>query len=332
MDREHIFPEILGENEIRRTKMIRKISAGIVALLFLLGYFFLLSAPRSFHANTLATIPEGKVLAGISHSLKEQGVIRSEIAFEFFVILHGGEKKIIPGDYFFESSLPVYGVASKIIAHEYGLPQIRITIPEGMTRQEMAENFARVLPKFNTAVFLNATEKEEGYLFPDTYFFFSTATTESVLQKLRDTFNDKTATLRTEVKDAKRDFKQIVILASIVEKEAAGDKDRGIIAGILQNRINKGMRLQADATVGYIISKGREEIKPNDLKINSPYNTYLYKGLPPGPISNPGIESLMAAFAPTKSDYLYYIHDKNGVAHYAKTFEEHRKNIEKYLK
>lgn len=332
MPEEHFLYQEEQKTEEVRSKRIRAISGSIVAMLFLAGYFFLITPPSNSEKNTLVTVPEGAVLREVSASLKDAHVIRSEIAFEFFVILHGGEKKIVSGDYFFEEGTPVYRVADQIVRHDYGLAQVRVTLPEGMNRSEMSIVLAKSLPKFDAKLFTDLTKKDEGYLFPDTYFFFPTTTTEVVVDKLKETFAKKTAEIQTLASTSEHTFKDAVIMASIVEKEASGDADRVAIAGILWHRIAIGMPLQADATVGYVLGKGRQDIRPADLKFESPYNTYLHKGLPPGPISNPGIEALRAAFPDTNSDYLYYLHDKDGNAHYAKTFAEHKANIEKYLK
>jgi UPF0755 protein len=332
MEQDHFINFEYGKKQVKQTRLIRQIVVGACAVFFLLIYYFFITAPHSFISNTVVSIEENTVLAKVSDSLKKQGVIRSTVVFEFLMILHGGEKKIVPGDYFFESAVPVYVVANRILAHDFGMPQTKVVLPEGLTREQMADILARNLPKFNKDEFLNVTATAEGYLFPDTYFFFPTVTTSAVAKKLYDTFDQKTEELQKQARMQGKNFKEVVILASIVEKEAAGDADRKIIAGILQNRLEKGMRLQADATVGYVIHKGREEIKASDLKIDSPYNTYLYKGLPPAPISNPGLQALEAVLSPENTAYFYYIHDKTGTAHYAKTFEEHKKNIATYLK
>ncbi len=170
--------------------------------------------------------------------------------------------------------------------------------------------------------------EKEGYLFPDTYFFFPSATTDIVTKTLEDNFVQKTKEFRDLSKD---DFARMIILASIVEKEAAGDQDREIIAGIYSNRLRLGMPLGADATLSFITCKASSELTVTDLKIDSPYNTYTHKGLPPAPISNPGILSIRAAAHPATTPYLYYLHDKNGVIHYAMTLAEHDRNIAKYL-
>ncbi|MEI7513041.1 MAG: endolytic transglycosylase MltG, partial [bacterium] len=135
---------------------------------------------------------------------------------------------------------------------------------------------------------------------------------------------------RSKINDS--NFNEIITMASIIEGEAMKDEDRKIIADILWRRIDIGMMLQVDTTFMYINGKASSEITKADLKINSPYNTYTHKGLPPTPISNPGIEAINSAMFPTANKYLYYLSDKDGVMHYAVTFAEHKKNKEKYLR
>jgi len=301
------------------------------AIVFLLVYLLLFTAPSTFGKNRTVTIENGLVLSQISKSLRQQGIIRSEVAFEFFVILSGGEKRIVPGDYLFEKSAPVYRVAQRIITRDYGIEQSKVTLPEGLNRREMSLVLDSQLSNFDKDSFILLTKNDEGYLFPDTYFFFPRVTTEKVIETLKDTFNKKTSSLRNEAESSGKKFGDIITMASIIEKEATGENDRKIISGILWNRIAKKMALQADATLTYITGKESKDLTLNDLKINSPYNTYTNRGLPPTPISNPGLASIDAALHPTKSAYLYYLHDNKGNVYYAKTFEEHKANKAKYL-
>ena len=160
----------------------------------------------------------------------------------------------------------------------------------------------------------------EGYLFPDTYLFLPGAETEQIIGTMRDNFKKKAGDIAQD----------IVIMASLIEKEVPASDDRRIVSGILWKRLEIGMPLQVDAVFPYIT--GKREVLLDDLKINSPYNTYLYKGLPPGPIANPGLDAIEAARNPKETPYLYYISGKDGKTHFAKTYEEHLKNKEKYLR
>jgi UPF0755 protein len=215
---------------------------------------------------------------------------------------------------------------------DHGMETLKVTLPEGLTTSEMAKVLSKVLPNFASEVFLADAKGSEGYLFPDTYFFFSTATSGEVLFALKEDFDKKTAPLKVEAVAQGKNWNDILVMASIVEEEAATPEDRRIVSGILWKRLASGMRLQVDATFAYTIGKGSLELTVDDLKSDSPYNTYMIKGLPPTPIANPGLDSIEAALHPTASLYVYYLSDKNGVMHYSKTFDEHKLAKAKYLR
>ncbi|MCE9549009.1 endolytic transglycosylase MltG, partial [Candidatus Nomurabacteria bacterium] len=254
------------------------------------------------------SIKEGASLRSVSLQLKNEDVIRSRVIFEVFVMMYGGEKRLIPTDYLFERKLPVFEVARRISKGEHHLAPIKVTIPEGFNSAEIVESFIPKLPKFNSNNFL--AKAREGYLFPDTYFFFSVDDEQDVLKSMYSNFEKKVSTIRSQIVASGKSENDIIIMASIIEREAKGDADRDFISGILWKRMEIGMPLQADA---------------------APV-TYDKKGLPDAPIGNPGLEAINAAIYPKKSSYLYYIHDKDGNIHYAKSFEEHKININKYLK
>jgi UPF0755 protein len=174
---------------------------------------------------------------------------------------------------------------------------------------------------------------KEGYLFPDTYKFGTSIKPQVVIDTMMANFVKKVGDQK--VKDAIAAFgkpeKDIIIMASILEGEGRQMHTRQMIAGILWNRIKLGIPLQVDAAFRYVNGKTSSELTLDDLKIESAYNTYIHTGLPPGPISNPGIDSIMAAVTPIKSDYLYFLTDKNGNMHYAETLDEHVQNKQKYL-
>ncbi len=277
-------------------------------LLIILGYYLFFSAPYNFKNGTVISIEKGESLRALSLDLKEKKIIRSRIAFEAFVITYGGEKHIAIGDYLFENKLPVFEVARRIAQKDRRLASIKITIPEGFDNSQIAEVASLKLKNFNEERFL--LEAKEGYLFPDTYFFFSSDDEEDVLQYLGENFKRKIKILEPQILSSGKDENTILTMASIIEKEAKGDADRGYISGILWNRIKKNMPLQVDAA----------------------FETYKTRGLPENPICNPGLEAIKASIHPVASNYLYYLHDKNGVIHYARTFEEHKKNKLKYLK
>jgi len=173
--------------------------------------------------------------------------------------------------------------------------------------------------------------KKEGYLFPDTYIFPAGATEEDVIKEMEENFAKRILPLQTQIRDFKRPLKDVLIMASLVEGEVRTTETRRQVSGILWKRLQLGMPLQVDAVFPYIIGKNTFEVTTDDLKIDSPYNTYLYVGLPPGPINNPGLDAITAAITPTPSNFLYYLTDLAGQIHYAATHAEHLINRAKYL-
>jgi len=283
-------------------------TVGVILFLVLL-YFLFFSAPNNFPVGTIISIKEGASLRFISKDLEINKIIRSRVLFETFVIFFEGEK-VVSGDYLFEGKIPVFEVARRVSKGEERLAPIKVTIPEGFNVSEISKAFALKLTNFNQDKFFLEAIKKEGYLFPDTYFFLTTDTEQDVLFVMSDNFEKKIMSLRPQIIASGKTEKEIIIMASLIEKESKGDVDRGFISGILWKRLAMNMPLQVDA----------------DL------NTYKTKGLPKNPISNPGMEAIEAAVHPKSSSYLYYLHDKDGNIHYAKTFEEHKLNKGKYLR
>lgn len=249
--------------------------------------------------------------------------------------------------------------------------EIKITLIEGWNTKEIADyldsqqnrdparivssrEFLEAEKKFDPSSYPLLASKPasadlEGFLFPDTYFIPKAAPAAEtlsgiIIKKALDNFSLKfTAQMQEQAKTEGYSIYQIITLASIIEKETgrnavtdqqkkALNDERGIIAGIFYNRLKAGMPLQSDATVNYITGKNSPSVSDQDTKIDSPYNTYLYKGLPPGPIANPSLSSIMAALYPTASNYLYFLHKQpSGEPVYSATYEEHLKNKQKYL-
>ncbi len=173
----------------------------------------------------------------------------------------------------------------------------------------------------------------EGYLFPDTYRIYADATLEDVVRKILKNFDNRiTPEMRTEIKKQHRTLYQEVVMGSIIEREVATDADRAKVADILWSRIRVGMPLQVDSSVNYITRKKDAAISGSDRFINSPFNTYRFKGLPVGPISSPGIKSIVAAINPESTPYTYFLTDKQGDVHYGRTLDEHNMNKVRYLK
>lgn len=248
------------------------------------------------------------------------------------MITLGSERRVSDGEYYFDSPVSSLQIALRISGRQFGIDRTKVTFPEGFTNKQMAERLASVFPGFDPVLFLTLAKGTEGYLFPDTYGFFPSVTPDFVVAALKRNFTNKVDPLTQEIKESGRSLHDVMIMASIVEKEAAGDGDRAVVAGILWKRFDTDLALQVDAPFLYILGKESSELTRADLAINSPYNTYRNKGLPPTPIGNPGLASIKASIHPQTSPYLYYLHDKDGMIHYASTYKEHQKNIAKYLR
>lgn len=286
-------------------------------------------------------ITPGQPFSQIAKNLEKEKLIKSALAFRLLAAQLGIINKIQAGDFSLPTNLSSQELA-RLLTH--GALDIWITFPEG---QRIEQQAAIIDGKLNTPdnnqYQFNKNEyiaqAQEGYMFPDTYLVSKEATAGAVVEKLRNTFENKVAkSLLLEGIKNNLTQNEVIILASIIERESRSNEERPIIAGILLNRLKEGMPLQVDATVQY--AKGYDagnntwwpQVTVKDYKsVDSSYNTYLHPGLPPGPISNPGIESIRAAAEPATTPYLYYIHDTNGKVHYARTGAEHNANIEKYL-
>lgn len=281
---------------------------------------------------TQVEIEPGSGVSSIAETLARADIIRSARWFSFQAAFFYEPATFQAGVYEFTESLSLSEVIDKLQRGEV-LPQDQqVTLVEGRTRADYADTLAGTLPNFDRDEFLRATDGQEGYLFPDTYRFAPNATASDVVEALKTTFASRTASLAPAIANHTLSEAEIVNLASILEKEANSSTSMRMVSGILQNRLAIGMALQADATIGYVINKPLSELVPRDLERESPYNTYLNPGLPPTPISNPGLEALRAVLEPTPSDYLYYITGNDGNFYYAETYAEHQRNIARYLR
>lgn len=301
------------------------------AVVFALIYLFVVQPPAHFPSDQLVTVPEGASLDVISHTLYEDGVIRSPLAFKLLVTLMGRQRGVYAGDYEFKQPETIFSVARALSVGAYGLIPVRIRIPEGATMKEMAQVYSSQLPRFNAENFLAQTPSDEGYLFPDTYFFLPDANESTVIQTMRQDLDQQLASIQPIIASSTHTLPDIMTMASIVEDEASNTQDRDIIAGILWRRIALKLPLQADPTLVYETGKPDSQLTMQDLTDSEPYNTYVNKGLPPTPIGSPSLSSIEAAAEATTSPYLYYLADKSGVTHYCETFSCQEANEKKYL-
>ncbi len=302
--------EIFKNEETNKTKKYFRTFGMVVIVLslFVLFWVFILRPPK-MEEPVLIHISKGDSVEFIANQLEDKNVVGSSKFLQSFIAFLGGDQKIKLGDYYFDEPLWLPNVAYRIVSGVHNIDPIKVTIPEGSNNSEILLILERKLPEFDGDKFLKETQNLQGYLFPDTYFIYPLTTVSEVVSILKDTFKQKTKKVLAQgYKNYSQD--EILVMASIIEEEASGDKDRDIIAGILWSRLEKGMLLQVDA-------------EPS---------TYKIQGLPQKPITNSGLASLEATVNPKESSYLFYLHDKSGMIHLAKTYTEHKNNIKKYLK
>lgn len=287
--------------------------------------------PADFKVPSLVRVKEGTSITSEVQQLKDQHIVRSALLTKILLRVIGGESGLVAGDYFFPNAQNAFTIAVRLAQGKYLLDPVKVTIPEGATNREVALILSDKLQFFDVETFRNLTQNNEGYLFPDTYYFLPTEDPHVVLRMMQSNFNERIEPLREKIEASGRPLSDIIIMASLLEEEARQTETRKMISGILWNRIKIGMRLQVDAVFPYIIGKNTFEVTRADLQVDSPYNTYKYKGLPIGPISNPGLSSIEAAILPTPSNFVYYLADMRGVTHYSKTYAEHLRKQRLYL-
>ena len=294
-------------------------------------YGYALNLVNSSDETVVAfTVESGQSVEEIAKNLESEGLIRSAALFQLYASLSNLSSKLQAGEYQVPQNLNVKEVAELL---QHGTFEEKLTFIEGWRREELANEISHVKvqnSKLNADDFLRETEGLEGYLFPDTYFISTETTAEDLVKMMRENFDSKLQEKGAGVKGFS--FEEVVIIASIVEREGAAVEDKPIVAGVLFNRLLEGMALQVDATVQYALGYWKKNLIFEDLEIDSPFNTYKNPGLPPTPICNPGLASLEAAFNPAETDYWYYVSDSEGQMHFAITNEEHNENVVKYVR
>lgn len=295
--------------------MTQKFQYTTTFILVIIGLFtatLSLNPPSNFPTGAVFEVKEGESMRSISSRLKEEHIITSALLFRGWVSVLGKDKKLGLGVYDFTHEIPLGEVVAKFIQGP-DEPLLSVTIPEGYTSNDIAAAFQEVLPSFSSLAFLNLVHKAEldGYLFPSTYYPLPSFTEQDVISLMKSTFDKeyKNHFEKSVFPKSISSTREALSLAAIIEGEAKTPEDMKIVAGILERRLINGMRLQVDAAP----------------------STYTTSGLPKVPINNPGLLAIGAVFDPTTTPYLYYLTGKDGKMYYAKTFEEHKKNIQKYL-
>lgn len=338
----------LKKFDLVKKKSLLVIILASIFLLLIMGGFFWWRINGDFVNSTSKekiyfTVNKGDGLSKIALGLKEKGLINDTVYFRLIVYLSGYAGKLKAGGYYLSSLMSAGDIIQTLTK---GSNDQWLTIVEGLRQEEIAQNlmkngFVIDINKWNSEI---NTGELEGKLFPDSYLFPVNATQGAILSIINKNFKKKVEVgLHGEINKNSLNLNQVLILASIIEREARHDEDRAVVAGILLKRLENGWPLQVDAVLQYAVGtqkcQGKTEcdwwpknLGKQDLQFKSPFNTYLYKGLPPWPISNPGLSSIKAVLNPVQTDYWYYISDQAGNMHYAKTDVEHSKNINKYLR
>ncbi len=339
-----IFTDIAGGNNFLRRLILRiqrlwqvhanRRTAIIIFILLISGissYLLVLRPPSDFPTNNLVTIEEGKSLVEISVSLKNQGVIRNTMFMNALAKLYNIDRNIHSGDYLFKEPVSMLEVIKRLGSGAFGLEPVTVRVREGSTVVKIADMLDAKMLKFDREKFIAVASKHEGYLFPDTYYFLPNISESKIVGAMTDNFHKQYAGIAQHAAQSAYSLHEIVTLASIVELEASKYEDRRKIAGVMYNRLAVNMPLQVDVSFVYIMNKGTFDITLEDLKHESPYNTYVHKGLPPGPIGSPSLASLTAVLDPIDNDWIFYLADSSGVTHYSVTYKEHLRKKRQYI-
>lgn len=341
------------ENKIKSLQQARLImrkrsyvfSVTTIFLVLFTFYGWTTSQPVSAIASDDITIviKTGMNTNEIGELLYNSGLIKSKAAFKIVARFEGLQNSLQAGDYVLKKNMDIKEIVQ--ILSQGQTTYMEFTIPEGYTVDQIAKHLEEInlassskfkslaqnsMPYGYNDTQNNVKYKAEGFLFPDTYKVPKSMNEEALLQMMMSQFNNKfTPDMRERAKTMNLSIREVTILASLVEKEAKMENERAVIAAVFLNRLRRNMPLQSCATIQYILGYPKAELTIQDTEIPSPYNTYQNKGLPPGPIANPGLASIKAVLYPADTDYLFFVADKEGVHHFSKTYEEHLAEIEK---
>jgi UPF0755 protein len=316
--------------------------SGVLISLIALGGFLWLNQPFVGPIQShLVDIPPGTSLTEVSHILHENHLIRSEWFFTLLGRVQRVDRKIIPGEYELHAGMRPTVLLKKLVKGE--VYQHALTIPEGYNVVQIADilsqkNLARkqdILRLNRNLAFIRSLNVQaptlEGYLFPDTYQFSRYTPPESIIRTFVNRFHEMvTPELKDRASIMGMSLQEVLTLASVVEKETGLVAERPLVSGVFHNRLQRGIPLQSDPTVIYALESFDGNIRKADLSVNSPYNTYKIRGLPPGPIANPGLAAIHAALYPTQTDFVYFVARNDGSHQFSVTLDEHNKAVNQY--
>lgn len=273
-------------------------------------------------------ITPGESVRAIGNDLKEQGLIKDPTVFFLYVRQTGSDKNIQAGSYILSPSMKMTEIVKAL---KSGSVDLWVRIPEGARAEEVAEILEKTLPTYDPTWEVILIQNE-GKLFPDSYLVPKDASIDDVMRIINNNFAARLESIGLTPDDPNLD--RILTIASLIEREAKFPEDRPLVAGVIENRLNEGMPLQIDASAQYAVgTPGNWWSNPtaSDVKVDSPYNTYVIAGLPPGPIASPSLASIEAAANPQSSNYLFYVNDDSGKLHFTEGYDEHNENIKKHL-
>ncbi|OEC00412.1 hypothetical protein GY31_19015 [Lysinibacillus sphaericus] len=358
------------EEKKSEVKIVRKIVA-IIAITFLLlfgiigliGYNYVKSALKPVNPDATKTIavevPIGSSLSSISALLEKKGIIKDAKVFKYYAKFKN-ESQFQAGNYDLTQAMTLDELIESLKTGKvYREPIFTMTIPEGLTLDQIGKIVEKKTP-YTQKEFMDLVTSEafvqkmmanypelitdavladnirydlEGYLFPATYSYFEEKPSlESIVEEMIAAMNNVVKNYSEVLVEKQMSVHQLLTFASLLEEEATAQTDRETIASVFYNRIEKGMPLQTDPTVLYALGSHKDRVLYEDLEVENAYNTYKNKGLPPGPIAGAGKTSIEAALNPSKTDYFYFLADKEGVNHFSKTYDEHLQKVEKYLR
>lgn len=322
----------------------------IILIVLVVAFVFIQIGPydKNNKKDIVIDIPQGATTNTISDILYKNKLIRNKVMFKLSVKLSNKAQNFKAGKYLFNQTYSNEEIINDIASGKIYNDGIKVTIPEGSTSKEIVSilvgknlgdegTYEKLIsdPKEFYEKFKFLKEEDitslEGFLYPSTYYFDEDSSEKEILSMMLSQFNKVyTDKLRDRQKELNMTTEQVVNLASIVEKEAVLDKDRPIIASVFYNRLKIGMPLQSDATIQYIFKERKKIVTYKDLEIDSPYNSYKNKGLPPTPIASPGIKSIEATLYPEKTEYLYFVAKMDGGNNYSTNYEDHLKYVKEY--
>ena len=313
--------------------MIKRVVVVFLLLIILVvsSFYVAVNKPKDkeYQEDILFIVNYGDGLKSIGLNLYQEDLVWHNSIFIAYAIISNKSQSLKAGHYLLNKSMSIVDIVN--VFYLGNSAEQRATIIEGWNKNDIAEYLSNTIADFDADVFLS--NGAEGYLYPDTYNIPYGYTEEDIIQLMLNNFNKKiTEEMRADIASHGKTISDIVIMASIIEKEVRTIEDMALVAGVLWKRIEHNIPLQSCATIVYITGKKSTQVSSEETRIDSPYNTYINRGLPVGPISNPGIRSIEAAIYPKDSEYFFYLSKPDGETVFSKTFDEHVQAKNKYLK